>query len=251
MRFKEFGDGRKDTILLLHGGGLSWWNFREEADRLKDDFHVVLPILDGHSGSDRPFTTIEENAAGLIEFIDENYGGSVLMIGGLSLGGQILLEMLAERSDICSYALAESASVIPSKLVNALIAPAFGGSCGLIKHESFAKLQFKALHIKQELFKDYFHDTRMIAKDDMTAFMKANTAYALKDAFRGALAEVHVYFGEKETKAIKRSAEAICGMLPSCRLHPLPGLYHGEFSINHPDEYAAAVREIAGGQNRS
>ncbi len=247
MRFKEFGDGRKDTILLLHGGGLSWWNYREAAACLKNDFHVVLPILDGHSGSDRPFTTIEENASELIEFIDGNFGGSVMMIGGLSLGGQILLEMLAERSDICSYALAESASAIPSKLVNALVAPAFSGSYGLIKHESFAKLQFRSLHMKRELFNDYYHDTCRIAKDDMTAFMKASTGYALKDAFRGAMAEVHVYFGEKETKAIKRSAEAICRMLPSCRLHPLPELYHGEFSINHPEEYAAAVREIAGG----
>ena len=30
MNFKEYGNKNKDTIMLLHGGGLSWWNYREE-----------------------------------------------------------------------------------------------------------------------------------------------------------------------------------------------------------------------------
>lgn len=26
----------KDTIMLLHGGGLSWWNYREEAEMIQE-----------------------------------------------------------------------------------------------------------------------------------------------------------------------------------------------------------------------
>lgn len=37
------------------------------------------------------------------------------MMGGLSLGGQILLEILSQRKDICKYAIVESVLVIPSK----------------------------------------------------------------------------------------------------------------------------------------
>lgn len=244
MKYQEFGDDHKQTILLLHGGGLSWWNYREVAARLKTDYHIILPILDGHAGSDRPFTTIEENAAEIISFIEGHCGRSVLLIGGLSLGGQILLEMLSERNDLCPYALIESAAVLPSKLTNALIAPAFNGSYGLIKHKSFAKLQFKSLHMDQAFFEDYYHDTCQITKDDMIAFMKASTSYALKDSFRHALSEVHVFYGEKETKGIRMSAEAICRMRPACSLHPIRGCYHGEFSINHPDQYAAAIQNI-------
>lgn len=107
---------------------MSWWNYREVAEHLQKEYHVILPILDGHAGSDRPFTTIEENASEIIDFIYEHFRGAVLLIGGLSLGGQILLEMLSQRKDICSYALIESAAVIPSKLKNALIAPVFGSS---------------------------------------------------------------------------------------------------------------------------
>ncbi len=248
MNIVEFGTENKDTILLLHGGGLSWWNYRESAKLLQNEYHILLPILDGHAGSDRPFTTIEENASEIISFIDAHFGGSVLLMGGLSLGGQILLELLSQRGDICSHALVESAAVIPSKLTNALIAPAFGSSYGLISNRSFARLQFQSLHMKPELFEDYYRDTCLIKKQDMIAFMKASTSYALKDAFRETSADVHVYVGEKETREILNSAEAICKMRPSCSLYRLKDLRHGEFSINHADRYAEAIRQIIHGE---
>ena len=244
MQFHEYGADQKQTILLLHGGGLSWWNYREAAELLQGDYRVILPVLNGHALSDRPFTTIEDNAAEILRFIDEQLGGSALLIGGLSLGGQVLLEMLSQRSDICSCALIESAAVIPSKLTNALIAPAFGTSYGLIRNRSFAKMQFQTLHIKPELFEDYYRDTCRIEKQDMIAFMKANTSYAWKDSLRDTAAKVHIYVGGKETGEILRSADTLCRALPSAVLHRLPGLRHGEFSLNHPDRYADAVRQI-------
>ena len=97
MRAREYGTEHSQVVILLHGGGLGPWNYREEAERLKAYYHVVLPILDGHAGSDRSFSTIEENARALIEEIDERFGGQVLLIGGLSLGGQVLVEMLSQQ----------------------------------------------------------------------------------------------------------------------------------------------------------
>lgn len=248
MKYLEYGSDQNDTILLLHGGGLSWWNYREAAEILKGEYHIILPILDGHAGSDRSFTTIEENAEEIIQFIDEKLSGSVLLIGGLSLGGQVLLEMLSKRKNLCSYALVESAAVIPSKLTNMLIAPSFGCSYGLIKNRSFSKLQFQSLHIKPDLFEDYYRDTCKIKKQDMIAFLKANTSYALKDSLRESSAGIHIFVGEKENREILRSAESICQMLPSCTLNRLDGLRHGEFSINHADQYANAIRQIVKGE---
>lgn len=94
------------------------------------------------------------------------------MIGGLSLGGQILVEMLSQRKNICRYAIVESASVIPSKLTYSLIRPTFGTCYGLIKQKWFSKLQFRSLRIKPELFDDYYQDTCGITKQNMIAFYK-------------------------------------------------------------------------------
>jgi len=128
MRYLEYGNQNPETIILLHGGGLSWWNYRDVAQLLSDRFHVVLPILDGHAGSDAPFTSIEDNAARIIAHIDEHFGGKVLAICGLSLGGQIAVEMLTQRPAICRFALIESALVKPSKLTHVLIGPTIGMS---------------------------------------------------------------------------------------------------------------------------
>ena len=70
MRYVEYGKENNNIILLLHGGGLSWWNYEEAAKSLQKDYHVILPILDGHAGSDKSFTSIEDNATEIIDFID-------------------------------------------------------------------------------------------------------------------------------------------------------------------------------------
>ena len=107
-------------------------------------------------------------------------------------------------------------------------------------------MQSHTLNIKPNLFEDYYRDKKKKKKSDMIAFMKANTSYSLKDAFKETTAEVHVYFGEKETGEILRSAQVISKMRPSCTLHRMPNLKHGEFSINHANQYAAAIRQMIG-----
>ena len=237
MHVIEYGSKDQETILLLHGGGLSWWNYREEAELLSDRFHIVLPILDGHADSDADFTSIEENASRIISYIDQNYGGSVLLIGGLSLGAQILVEILSQRVDICKYAIIESASVLPSKLTNTLIGPAFGSSYSLIRKEWFAKMQFKYLRIREDLFADYYRDTARVTRENMIAFLKANTSYAPKPELASCRTRVRVVVGEKEQKEMLRSARILQDTLPDSVLEVKDGLYHGAYSINHPQQY--------------
>ena len=230
----------------MHGGGLSWWNYEDVAKSLQKDYHVILPILDGHAESDKPFTTIEDNAAEIIAFIDTHLGGSVFLIGGLSLGGQILLEMLSQRNDICKYAIIESTLVIPSKLTYSMIKPAFGSCFGLIRRKWFSKLQFKSLKIKSDLFDCYFRDTCAISKKDMIAFLQANSLYSLKESIKNCTAKVYVLIGGKENNTMQKSAKIIHQTLQESILQVLPELYHGEFSINQGKDYANKIREIIG-----
>ena len=84
MHYVEFGKENNNIILLLHGGGLSWWNYEDVAKSLQKDYHVILQIRDGHAKSEKPFTSIEDNADEIINFIDAHLGGSDFLIGGLS-----------------------------------------------------------------------------------------------------------------------------------------------------------------------
>ena len=238
MRYVEYGTQNPETVILLHGGGLSWWNYRDVAQLLSDRFHVVLPILDGHADSDAPFTSIEDNAARIIAHIDEHFGGNVLAVGGLSLGGQIAVEMLTQRPDICRFAFLESTLAKPMKLTHALIKPTFGMSYSLIKQKWFAKMQAAYLGIPQTLFDDYYRDTCKITKEDMIAFLKANCGYSVKPALGNTKAKVHIVFGSKEQASICTSGKLLNRMIPDSTLEVLPGYRHGDFSLNHPQAYA-------------
>lgn len=243
MKFVEVGQENQDVIVLLHGGGLSWWQYQAQMDLLCENYHVVLPILDGHAGSDADFTSIEDNAKRLLDYIDKTYGGSVLLIAGLSLGGQILLDMLALRKDICQYAIVESAAIIPDKLTASLVAPLFSMSFPLIKKKWFAKMQFRYLGIRADLFEHYYEDTVKLSKQNLIAFTKASSLYQVKKNLKDSLARVRIIVGEKETKKMHASARYLHDFLPDSRLEIKAGLAHGQYAINQPYLYVKELFE--------
>ncbi|MBR2401210.1 MAG: alpha/beta hydrolase [Lachnospiraceae bacterium] len=247
MKVIEYGKENEKVVILLHGGGLSWWSYKEVAECLKDDYHVVLPILDGHADSDGDFTSIEANASEIISYIDEKFGGSVTMIGGLSLGAQISVEILAQRADICQTALLESALILPMKMTHRLVAPMMDMSYGLIKKEWFAKLQFASLKMKPELYDEYYRDTCKITKENMIAFLKANSAYTAKDSISETKARVYICVGQKEQGNMIRSAKKLHELITGSSFEILQKRYHGEYSINHAEGYATKVRELIEG----
>lgn len=247
MNYIEYGKENKETIILLHGGGLSWWNYREVAELLQEGYHVILPILNGHAGSDKDFISIEENADDIIAFIDEKFGGSVLVIGGLSLGAQIVTEILSKRKDICRYAVIESALVMPMKVTHALVKPMMDMSFGLIKKKWFAKMQFKSLKMKDELFDDYYKDTCQITKENMVSFLWANSNYILKEDIVNTGAKLCILVGQKESKKMRDSAKKLYEMIPGSSLAVLKGKYHGEYSLNCAEEYVEMIVEFLKG----
>ncbi len=244
MQHKEYGKQNRDVIILLHGGGLGPWNYCDTAEQLQDRFHIIIPVLDGHNGSGTDFTSIEKNADEIIHYVDENFCGNIFMICGLSLGGQILTEILAKRKNICKYAVIESALVIPMKITNALIRPVFSLCYPLIKKRRFARLQFKALHIRESLFEDYYRDSAAISKKNMMAFLKANSGYKLKESVKESMAKVLILVGSKESGKMKKSAEILSEQIPNATLEVLPGYYHGDLSINHASEYIRKINEL-------
>ena len=233
----EFGIKNEEVIILLHGGGLSWWNYTDEIELLKNQFHIILPALDGHSGSDADHTSIEDNAARIIKYIDEKFDGQVLMICGLSLGGQILLEILSQRKDICKFAIIESALALPMPVTHSLIELSIKLSYGLIQQKWFSKLQMRSLKIRSDLFDDYYRDTRAISSENYIRFMESNSAYRVKPSLSLCRTKSVIVVGSKERPIMKKSAKMIQNLIPNSELIIVKDYHHGDLSMNHADEY--------------
>lgn len=237
MIVTEFGIKNEEVIILLHGGGLSWWNYTDEIELLKNQFHIILPALDGHSGSDADHTSIEDNAARIIKYIDEKFDGQVLMICGLSLGGQILLEILSQRKDICKFAIIESALALPIPVTHSLIELSIKLSYGLIQQKWFSKLQMRSLKIRSDLFDDYYRDTRAISSENYIRFMESNSAYRVKPSLSLCRTKSVIVVGSKERPIMKKSAKMIQNLIPNSELIIVKDYHHGDLSMNHADEY--------------
>ena len=117
-------------------------------------------------------------------------------------------------------------------------------SFGLIKQKWFAKLQFMSLKIKSELYDEYYRDTCNITKDNMIAFLKANSWYIVKENLSNTQAKVFVFVGQKEQSNMIRSAHRLNKMIPDSILEIKKRMYHGDFSINYAKEYADTIIRI-------
>lgn len=247
MFIKEYGHSDGKAVMLLHGGGLSWWSYERAAMLLAEGgFHVLLPVLDGHAGSGCEFTSMEKTAERLIAYIDKRFGGHISVIGGLSLGAQVAVEMMVQKKDICDHAIIESALVIPMKAANTLIPLSVGLSFPLVKKEWFARLQFHCLRLPPELFEDYYRDTCLIKKADMVSFLRANTSYQIKESLKDSEAKVLIMVGGRETPKMIRSSEMLHAVLKGSSLVIFDGWNHGEASIGHPERFAETVKDFVG-----
>ncbi len=244
MQYEQYGSQDHPVIILLHGGGFSVWNYRRAAELLSKEYCVILPHLDGHAGSEDAFINIETCAKHVIDLIDEQFDGQVLLLGGLSLGAQTVCDMLAQRNDIARYALLESASVIADHLSGSLVGPTFSASYGLVKSRRFAKMQFDYYRLDQEYFDEYYRDTCSVSKENLTAFTKASALYEAKEEIRNTQAKTMIIAGSKETKIILRSAQKLHEMIADSELKIKEGMYHGQLSMNHPEEYVQIIKDL-------
>jgi len=246
MLFKEFGEKNLPTIILLHGGGLSWWSLQGIIEALQHKYHIITPIIDGHGEDGRnTFVSIEDSAEKLISYINA-CGGKVFAVGGLSIGAQIVSEVLSMKKDIAEYAIIESALVFPIKRAAAITVPVYNLFYGLVKHRWFSKLQAKALHVPEHMFDQYYEDSLKISKQSLINITLSSGNYVLKKGLADTQAKVLIIVGEKEMGVMKKSAQRLHEVIAGSKLYIAPAMGHGEFSLLHSAQYVELMHSFIG-----
>lgn len=243
--FKQFGNSKLPVIILLHGGGLSWWSWEKEIELLQNKFCIVTPIIDGHGEDyDTTFISIEDSANNVINYIKTHHSGKVFAICGLSIGAQIVVEILSKENDITANAVIESALVCPMKFTTALTVPIYNVFYPLIKKRWYAKLQAKTLNVPDELFENYFQDSSPMTKETLINITKSNGLYSLSPSIQNTNANILILVGEKEISIMKKSAKLLHSTLYNSSLTILPKSGHGEISLLHPNEYVSLINNF-------
>lgn len=253
MIFHEFGDKKFPHILLIHGGGNSWWNYLRQARMLSDKYHVILPTLDGHGEEyQKDYISTENSAQQIMEYIKNNCDRKLFAIGGVSLGGQIVMELLSLDSDIAEKAIIDGSICIPQpKLARicTVIVKLFGK---IMFNKSASKIQlslmkkmYSNMAYPEEIENYYIEDMpRIPIKTLVTIYQTYMGRYRLKDTITESKAQVLYIYGEKEMKCVKESAKLFQKMHPDCTLYEAKGYNHGYLSAYLPLEWMEVVNHI-------
>ena len=253
MIFHEFGDKNFPDILLIHGGGNSWWNYLRQARMLSDKYHVILPTLDGHGEEyQKDYISPENSAQQIMEYIKNNCDRKLFAIGGVSLGGQIAIELLSLDSDIAEKAIIDGSICIPQpKLARicTVIVKLFGK---IMFSKSASKIQLSLMKkmypnmaYPEEIENYYIEDMpRIPIKTLVTIYKTYMGRYRLKDTITESKAQVLYIYGEKEMKCVKESAKLFQKMHPDCTLYEAKGYNHGYLSAYLPLEWMELVNHI-------
>lgn len=167
---------------------------------------------------------------------------------GVSLGGQIVMELLSRRADVAKKAIIDGSLCYPQPAM-ARFCMATVALCGpLMFSEKACRSQLammpKMLPAKmqypEEIRAYYLQDMpRTPRKTLYTMYRTYMMEYRLKEGIRSNRAEVMYWYGEKEMRCVKKSARMFQAMHPACRIYEAKGYNHGYLSVYLPDEWLA------------
>ena len=147
----KVGPGAAPTLVLLHGATLDHHAWDLQVDALKADYRLVVPDLRGHGASTGTGRfTFDDAVDDVVALLDEVDTGSPVVLGGLSLGGNIAQEIVrrdAGRVDALVVADSTCNTAPRSPLaapltIAALAAMTLGGRARFMQHAANATSRF-------------------------------------------------------------------------------------------------------------
>lgn len=246
--FKETGKEKEETIVFIHGGGLSGWMWDRQLEGFTD-YHCLIPDLPEHGKSKdvTPFT-MKTAAEQIIELIKDKAHNKKAHMVGISLGGQLVVQILGRAPEVVDHAIL-SGTVVRQHYgrVALTIMPVIGSIFGPFKNIDFLfnfwlKKMMKNGKIPLEYFENYKIDIKEFNTYSLTKHMlNENAAFRIPKDLCKVENPVLIAMGETEVKLVHESAEDLNKCLPNSQIFKAPGLFH-VWSLESPDIFNKTVR---------
>lgn len=217
---KETGKNNDETIIFIHGEGTAGWIWDKQVEAFKD-YHCIVPDLPGHgkSAGVKPFT-IPSAADMIIDIIKNKAKNGKAHFVGISLGAQIVVQILKTAPQVVSHALISGTLVRnlePTesflKLLNYLIKVYLPDKNKTIRIMSYVR----SYNMPKDLRGKFKESTYVIGPDSLEEIIKENMLFRMPDGLEKVNTMVLVMTGEKDYRIIKESARDLLNVLPNSR----------------------------------
>lgn len=96
MKFNTFGNPNNPIIIMLTGSFCPAESMENLYSKLCDDFYIVAPTYNGHYEGSKDFTTRQNEAAEIRQYLKEQQITSVKLVYGQSMGSEIGIELMSQ-----------------------------------------------------------------------------------------------------------------------------------------------------------
>ena len=243
MNFRTFGDKQAPAILLIPGLGVSYESFLPLIRLMEGKFRIIAAEVDGFTlGKHTRFTSVDDQAEQVIDYIKSNCNGHLDCAYGLSLGGKILSRILERNEIVIGHAILDAAPLLP--LPNWLINP--------LRHYQAANV-WTCYHwtgFWKAVFHSHYFDVLL---DECRKTWPWGGKQAVLDGYKSVYtnklerisgADIHFWYGTKEAFAAKPQVKHLLALCPNAHVQIYPGMNHGQLLIDHPDEVAKRITDL-------
>lgn len=260
--YDEYGDPRAVPIVLIHGGAGGAWTWQDTVKSL-GDFYCLLPELPEHGRNQANGRfTVELAALQIIRLIRERIPGGRAHVVGLSVGGQVAVEMLARAPETLLSAVVSGAQLLPvpgyrlgiySEAAMSLVY--WLGIAPWKQNDAWIRLNMRASTGIPDAYYDVFkRNFQGLTRGGWAHVMSENYRYRAPAGLEGADVPVLLVGGPHETVDILPTNRLLKSLLPRSR-SVLVGQGCGwsaaqehNWPLNAPALCAAMVRAWVSGQ---
>ena len=237
MNFKTYGIEGAPVLLLIPGLGVSYEIFLPLVRLLEDKFRIVAVGVDGFiSGTHTVFTSIDDQASQVIEYVKAQQNGEIACAYGLSLGGKVLSRVLERNEVIIRHSILDAAPLLslPTWLV------------GPLKYMQAANV-WTCYHwtgFWKWLFHSHYFD---ILLDECRKVYPFGGCKAVLDGYTSVYTnqlesisgkDIHYWYGTKESFVAKPQVKHLQALYKDLKVEVFDKMNHGQFLVDHPDKVA-------------
>lgn len=241
--YKEFGDPKNPTILLLPGAGMAQTFYCQYP--YADRFHLVEVHLLGTGEEAGKLWNLRGNIDGVLEIMDK-IGKEKVSIAGFSMGAQLAVALLCEAEERIDRAIIVSAWLLKDPKKTKRVCRLQKLFYYLENSPWMVKKVTEDMHMDPQTAADYIRQSKQNRKDNYEAYSYDGVDIEKYPQFANVSVPMLALVGEKENRDVMVASTLKLGeMNPNCKAEVWKGHAH-DIPYKNPEEFNKVFLEFFG-----